>query len=98
MWQSVSVGVLFYVMSLSIGKAPLPLADGLVRHMERRRQVLLGQAQGLPLVADEIPQPLLVHVYHLGSSVPESSDFGNRPAVERDVRSRRGMFSHHPNG
>ena len=29
MWQSVSVGVLFYVMSLSIGKARLPLLDRL---------------------------------------------------------------------
>ena len=61
MWQSVSVGVLFYVMSLSIGKAPLPLADGLVRHVEPGGQILLGQAQGPALAADEITQPLLVH-------------------------------------
>lgn len=86
MWQSVSVGVLFYVMSLSIGKAPLPLADGLVRHMQPRRQIPLGQAQIFPLAADEIAQPLLVHVYHLALSLPYGSDFGNRPAVETSRR------------
>ena len=86
MWQSVSVGVLFYVMSLSIGKAPLPLADGLVRHVEPRRQIPLGQAQIFPLAADEIAQPLLVHVYHLALSLPYGSDFGNRPAVETSRR------------
>ena len=43
MWQSVSVGVLFYVMSLSIGKARLPLAHRLVGDMEPLRQLLLGE-------------------------------------------------------
>ena len=93
MWQSVSVGVLFYVMSLSIGKAPLPLADGLVRHVEPGGQILLGQAQGPALAADEISQPLLVHVYHLAFSLPQRAGFGNRPAVERRVLLLQGAVS-----
>lgn len=44
MWQSVSVGVLFYVMSLSIGKAVFPLADGGAGDVKRLRHLLLGQA------------------------------------------------------
>lgn len=43
MWQSVSVGVLFYVMSLSIGKASLPFAHRLVGDVEPLRQLLLGE-------------------------------------------------------
>lgn len=46
MWQSVSVGVLFYVMSLSIGKAGLPFADGLVGEIQLLRRFLLGHAPG----------------------------------------------------
>ena len=71
---------------IRVAQSPLPLADGLVRHMQPRRQIPLGQAQIFPLAADEIAQPLLVHVYHLALSLPYGSDFGNRPAVETSRR------------
>ena len=48
-------------ISLSLVFPPLPLADGLVRHVEPGGQILLGQAQGPALAADEITQPLFVH-------------------------------------
>lgn len=83
MWQSVSVGVLFYVMSLSIGKAPLPFAHRLVRHVEGLRQLQLGQATRPAVLRDELPEGVHVHGPHLGSSVPQPGEKGNQPEVER---------------
>ena len=62
MWQSVSVGVLFYVMSLSIGKAALPFADRLVAHTQLAGQLELGQAQLPAEPADQRAGPYIVHL------------------------------------
>lgn len=70
MWQSVSVGVLFYVMSLSIGKAPLPLADGLGADAQQFRRLTLGPA---PLQAQAPEQRPGVLVMHLFSPLPQDT-------------------------
>lgn len=62
MWQSVSVGVLFYVMSLSIGKAALPAGDRLIAHPQQVGQLLLGEA----LVPPVLSQSLGKSLFHLG--------------------------------
>lgn len=67
MWQSVSVGVLFYVMSLSIGKAGLVMGDGLTADMELLCQLVLGDSAldpGVPDVFADVP-----HVHHLLSGL-----------------------------
>lgn len=70
MWQSVSVGVLFYVMSLSIGKAPLPLADGLSADAQQFRRLPLGPP---PLQAQAPEQRPGVLVMHLFSPLPQDT-------------------------
>lgn len=56
MWQSVSVGVLFYVMSLSIGKAGLPLAHRLVGDVEAVGQLLLSDIFFFAQMGHKLPE------------------------------------------
>ena len=86
MWQSVSVGVLFYVMSLSIGKAGLPLGHGLVCDMEPVRQFLLGQVLLFSQLGHKGPEAYVVHgVTSLTDGYYEHFHPKKQPTKSREV-------------
>ena len=77
MWQSVSVGVLFYVMSLSIGKAGLIVGYGLTGDVEHLRQLILTDVPLLPQRADvfsNIPHRRYLPAAFMGASEKRCMD------------------------
>ena len=82
--------VIFGVVSLTMGNSPLPLADGLIRHMEPIGQLRLGHAQLLSVFGDVCAEDLFVHRRHLDLMIAVEWAAGNRPAVECSLRAGKG--------